>query len=147
MWFCLSLIKDAHAEIYRVAPVIKNQKDIWKGFGILGKEDLQRSFEAREKFSRKDLELGVNLWNAYQNQDFEKLEILSKTESKCFPGLEDVCKAEIEKEDRPKAVLQKIMRNGETIFGAVFQKFNETEGIYGFGDLQVKRIYDQLTKA
>lgn len=147
MWFCLSLLKDAQVEIYRVAPVIKNQKDIWKGFGILGREDLQRSFVAREKFSRKDLELGVNLWNAYQKQEFEKLETLSKTESKCFPGLEDVCKAEIEKEDRPKAVLRKIMENGETNFGAVFQKFNETEGIYGFGDLQVKRIYDQLAKA
>ena len=144
MWFCLWLLKNTRTDIYRVAPIINDEKDIWKGFGILGREDLQKSFEAREKFEKEDIKLGFDLWEAYQDKNFDELKKLSIIESGCFPGLRNVCEAEIEKEIRPKAVLQKIMANGEKDFGKAFQKFNETEGIYGFGDLQVKKIFDEL---
>jgi hypothetical protein len=29
-------------------------------------------------------------------------------------------------------------------FGPVFKEFNKRESIYGFGDLQVKRIFDEI---
>ena len=147
MWFCLDFLKDSKAEIYRVAPIVKDGEDIWKGFGFLKTDELKDSFKQREKFAESDVELGSNLWKAYQKRDFEKLKMLSETDSKCFPYLKAVCNAAIEQEKRPKATLEKIMAEGESGFGKVFQKFNEIEAIYGFGDLQVKKLYDDLTGA
>jgi Holliday junction resolvasome RuvABC DNA-binding subunit len=31
-------------------------------------------------------------------------------------------------------------------FGSIFRAFNERESIYGFGDLQVRRMFDKLTQ-
>ena len=31
-------------------------------------------------------------------------------------------------------------------FGPVFKEFNKRESIYGFGDLQVKRLFNQIKK-
>jgi hypothetical protein len=33
---------------------------------------------------------------------------------------------------------------GTTDFGLIFKEFNKREAIYGFGDLQVKRLLDGL---
>jgi hypothetical protein len=143
MWFCLSLLQDSDTEIYRVEPVLRNSEDLWKGFGGLSESDLQKCFDVRKKLSYEDLKLGANLWKAFQDEDFNELQKLSKTESECSPYLEEVCEAAIEKENRPKETVQKIMADGESDFGKVLRKFNETEGVYGFGDLQVKKIYDE----
>ncbi len=144
MWFCLYLLQDCEAKIYWVEPIVRNSEDIWKGFGGLNKNNLEECFEARKKFSNEELKLGAELWESFQSKDFDKLRNLSPSESKCFPYLKEVCEAAIEKETRPKEVLRKIIADGESDFGKIFSKFNETEGIYGFGDLQVKKIYDEL---
>jgi hypothetical protein len=144
MWFCLYLLEKSEAEIYRVEPIVRNEKDIWNGFGGLSKDDLQKCFDARKKFTREDVKLGADLWKAFQNKDFNHLKNLAQTESKCFPQLEEVCRAAIEKQNRPKEIVRKIISEGERDFGKVFSKFKETEGVYGFGDLQVKRIYDEI---
>lgn len=139
MWFCLSLLKDKNADIFRVAPVVRGENDLWKGFGDLSESDLEKCFKQKIRFSDEDILLGVNLWEAYQNKDFQGLERLSETESDCFPYLEKVCRAAIEMQTRPKERLQEIISEG-TDFREIFQKFRETEGVYGFGDAQVKRI-------
>lgn len=146
MWFCLSLLKNTKAEIYRVQPIVRNENDIWRGFGGLEKEDLQKCFESRTKFSEKDLLHGKDLWEAYRTKDFAKLRELSEYESECFPKLKEVCQAEIEKQDRPQKKLREIISTGETNFGKIFQKFNESERVYGFGDLQVERIYNEIRR-
>jgi hypothetical protein len=143
MWFCLYLLRQTQAEVYRVEPMVRVENDIWRGFGKLSKEDLQKCFAARTKFSEEDLLLGANLWTAYQNKDYAKLVELSRVESKCFPKLK-VCAAEIEKRERPRKTLREIIANGETNFSAIFKRFNDTEGVYGFGDSQVERIYKEI---
>lgn len=146
MWFCLSFLSEAKSDIYIVYPIIKEEKDLWKGFGALNEKDLKISFENRIKLNDEDILLGKHLWEAFQNKDFTTLQKLGKTESESFPKLKEVCKAASEIETRPKKTLQMISAAfGELEFGKVFQKFNETEDIYGFGDLQVKKIYDQIT--
>lgn len=147
MWFCLYLLQNSKAEIYRVKPCFENAEDIWKGFGNLEIKDLPKCFASRKKFSNKDVKLGADLWKAFQNKDFDDLEKLSQTKSECFPHLKEVCQAAIEQQVRPKEVIQKIIADGASDFGKVFRKFHETEGIYGFGDSQVKRIYDEVLSA
>lgn len=144
MWFCLFLLSEKETEIYRVAPAVRSKRDIWKGFGRLEKEDLQKCFRERIKFTGADILLGKDLWKAYQDKDFDQLNQLSRTNSDCFPKLKEVCAAEIEKHTRPKKTLEKIISAGETDFGKIFEQFASVEGVYGFGDAQVKRILQEI---
>jgi hypothetical protein len=146
MWFCLSLLKDKNADVFRVAPIVRTENDLWKGFGGLNESDLEKCFAQRIEFGEEDILLGANLWEAFQNSDAQRLEDLSEVKSDCFPYLKEVCQAAIELQSRPKARLQEIVSRGETEFHKVFEEFNKTEGVYGFGDLQVKRIYDEIAR-
>ena len=140
LWFCLYLLGESSAKIFRVAPVVRNESDLWKGFGDLSAEDLEKCFAERIEFTEKDMQLGADLWKAYQNKDYNKLEKLAENESPCFPHLKDVCRAEIEKSARPVKVLVDIIAEGKTDFTEIFSAFSQKAGVYGFGDAQVKRI-------
>jgi len=144
MWFCLYLLRETKAEIYRVAPIAKTEVDVWKGFGGTNGEDLKNCFARRAKFEKDDRLLGANLWKAYQESDYEKLERLSQTKSECFPHLEEVCRAEIEKSVRPQKVLREIKNRGANEFREIFAEFSLLAGVYGFGDSQVERILQKL---
>lgn len=144
LWFCLSLLKNTKADIFIVYPILKDDDDIWKGFGCLNTDELKQSYERRIKLNLEDILLGLNLWEAFQNRDSDMLSVLGNTKSNGFPTLKEICKAAAEIETRPKKVLSEIISSGITDFGKAFQKFNKTEDIYGFGDLQVKKIFDHL---
>ena len=74
---------------------------------------------------------------------------LSKKQSDCFEYLEGVCQAHIDRFPsdktlgRPDKVVKEIIDTNSTEFQVVFSEFSDREGIYGFGDLQVKNIYDR----
>ena len=144
MWFCLYLLKDTAADIYRVAPVVRSESDKWDGFGQLNPDDLKRCFSERTKFTREDIRLGAELWEAFRNDDREKLLELSKTLSTCFPYLEEVCAAAAEKDTRPREILSDILGTGETGMEKIFPIFKDRAGVYGYGDAQVKRILDAI---
>ena len=144
MWFCLYLLRETKAEIYRVEPVVRNESEVWKGFGRLSAADLQKCFAERTKFETSDIRLGADLWNAYRSGDHQKLKELSTTESECFPYLKEVCEAEIEKDVRPKQILKEISASGLTDFNEIFPAFSARAGVYGYGDSQVKRILREI---
>jgi hypothetical protein len=144
MWFCLWLLRDSRAELYRVAPVAQKKDDVWSGFGNLTRNDLKECFEERLKFTGGDIDLGVELWKSFQNRDYARLKELSTTGSACFPYLKEACEAEIEKEVRPKRVLQELQRDGVDDFNEMFAAFRQRAGVYGYGDAQVKRILDEI---
>jgi hypothetical protein len=150
MWFCLRLLADKSVEIYRVAPVVRDEKDLWSGFGELNADDLKKCFARRVKFTREDARLGEELWKAFCRRDFEKLRALGETESECFPHLSEVCAAAIELETRPKQTLEAIVAaaaaagSGESNFDEIFAAFQKSAGVYGFGDEQVKRLMREI---
>jgi Domain of unknown function (DUF1835) len=146
LWFCLYLLHKSEAKIYRVAPSVRNKKDIWKGFGSMKSDDLEKCFAERNEFAESDILLGANLWKAYQSADYETLEKLSETENKCLPYLKEVCRAEIEKNSRPQKVLREIIAAGKTEFADIFPEFSNLAGIYGFGDSQVKNILSAINR-
>ena len=47
LWFCLSLLTEKEIEIYRVAPVVRNENDLWNGFGGLSEDELEKCFGQR----------------------------------------------------------------------------------------------------
>jgi hypothetical protein len=144
MWFCLSLLEESTADIFRVAPVTLAEADTWDGFGNLTPDDFKKCFDARVKFSRSDIELGARLWSAFRTEDYATLERLSATESPVFPKLREACLAAIEKDSRPKQIVTEIIQNGEADFSVIFKEFRARAGEYGYGDSQVREIWQKL---
>ena len=144
MWFCVWLLRDSRAELFRVAPISQRKDNVWGGFGGLTADQLKECYDERLKFTDRDITLGAELWSAFQSGDHARLKELSRTESACFPYLKEVCEAEIEKETRPKQILDELRQNGLDNFSEIFAAFRERAGVYGFGDTQVKRILGEI---
>ncbi|RYU96044.1 DUF1835 domain-containing protein [Emticicia agri] len=151
-WFVLSLIDSLaiDKEVFMVYPTFLAEADIWKEFGRADGEDLKISFSNKVRFEEEDFQLARELWQAYKNQDLLTLSQLAERKSACFPYLKVACQAHIERFaahgelSRPERVLTAILQKGETDFYKVFSKFSQQEGVYGFGDSQLKPIYDKL---
>jgi hypothetical protein len=144
MWFCMNLLSGSTADIFRVVPVVRADKDMWDGFANLPPDDLNKCYAARERLSVNDIDFGAELWSAYRDANYEDLERLSEIESAAFPKLREVCLAAIEQESRPKEILKAIIDDGVTEFDDVFREFKAKAGVYGFGDAQVRKLWQTL---
>jgi hypothetical protein len=145
-WFTIDrLVRRGCTNVFRVLPQSLTDGN-WEGFGQHSPADLATCFAKRVKFSKGDFTLGANLWRAYREGDHTGLAIYSRSLSPCFPRLEEVCKAEVERKRhaRPQRALQEIMSNGYTSFSDIFHQFSKREGIYGFGDAQVDHMLRNL---
>ena len=145
MWFILSLLaKVPLKNVFRVEPGVR--ESIWSGFGNHDVEQLRKCFENRTRFTFDEVQLGVGLWHAYKTGDLNHLEKLSAQNSKCFPYLREACSAEIDrkKNNRPQQTLRNILNRGKKDFAEIFKEFTAAEGVYGFGDLQVKLMLNQI---
>lgn len=145
MWFCLSLLRETGAAVYRVEPIVLSVEDRWSGFGKLDAADLQKCFGSRTAFTHEDIALGAELWNAFRTNDHSRLRELSVSDSARLPYLAEVCEAASDKDTRPAEILAEIEFEGNTEFDDIFAAFTRRAGVYGFGDLQVKRILDQMS--
>jgi hypothetical protein len=144
MWFCLYILRETKAEVYRVAPSVRADGDIWKGFGGLGADLLRKCHTDRQKLEREDISLGSELWQAHRTGNGDRLRSLSTTPVIGFPFLKEVCEAEVVKAFRPKEILREIIDGGLSDFQEVFQAFSDRAGVYGYGDSQVKQILATL---
>ncbi len=144
MWFCLSLLIKTGATTYRVEPSVLNKNDRWQGFGSFDATALKKCFKSRVRFTVDDLKLGVDLWNAYRKDGRERLKKLSTAESVCFPFLKEVCGAAIKRDSDPQRILTEVIAEGKSEFHEIFAEFSSRAGVYGFGDLQVQRMIDQI---
>jgi hypothetical protein len=151
LWFILNLISDSpRIKIFRVFPPETIPENRWKGFGGASTAALEQAYEARVPFTSSDLKLGKNLWEAYRLGDGAQLAALSKSESPCFRHLEEVCQAQLDRisadpsQRRPEKQILELLAKGITDFDTLFSQFSEREGIYGFGDLQVRELFDYL---
>ncbi|MEO1259529.1 MAG: hypothetical protein AAFZ15_12060 [Bacteroidota bacterium] len=83
--------------------------------------------------------------------DFAQLKELSFLDLDNFPFLPQVIQAHLErfpiknKKGKPERIILQIMEELNTVeFGKIFLEFSKRAGIYGFGDLQVKRIFETV---
>jgi len=154
MWFVISIIHSLpiRKKVYAVytSHLDRNNKQFWNGFGQATSSQLKICFAGRIRLNDNDLQFGNHLWAAYKREDLEELFRLAKNPSPAFPYLQDVVKAHIErfpkdgKEGRPERVLKEITKNISTDFHQVFTEFWSRESIYGFGDTQLKGLYDKV---
>ena len=152
LWYIISLLNDLEKEkaIYLVYPTYLRGDDIWNDFGNASPADLTGCYNRRMRVNSIGISLGKDLWTAYKNSDFAWLEELSKTDSPYFPHLREICQAHLERfptnggKGRPEKAVEQLIEEGASDFNTVFNKFSQREGIYGFGDLQVKQIFENV---
>lgn len=154
MWFVISIINSLSVQkkVYAVytSYLDRNDKLFWNGFGPANSSQLQDCFADRILLSDADLKLGQELWTAYKDNNFEELIRLAETRSPAFPYLQEVVRAHIDRfpkdgtNGRPERVIEYITKNISTDFHKVFKEFWNRESIYGFGDTQLKSLYDKV---
>ena len=148
-WFAIHTLVHLGNDIsvFLVSPI----KDSWMGFGKLSFEELLQSFENKKELTKVDQKSIAELWLAFQKSDWEVLRSNAKNLSSKINQIGEVVEAHIErfpvdkKYGRPEESIQKIMTSLDNpSFSNVFRAFSQTEGIYGFGDMQVKRIMNRM---
>lgn len=144
LWFCLWLLDQTEATVFRVHPVVLSEEDRWLGFGKLDAADLKLCFDARVELSREDISLGAALWNAFRSGDNAELIALSKNTSPAFPYLGEVVQAAVVRDSRPAEILAELGAGADTDLGEIFPEFSRRAGVYGLGDLQVQKLLDQM---
>ena len=152
MWYLLSLLYHLpiKKQVFVIYPSYLQGDDIWKEFGPATSQDMVACFGNRIRLNGADLQFGDKLWTAFKNGNLAALEQLSGQHPHAFPYLEEVCKAHIDRfpkggeKGRPERVVAELVEGGTTDFPSVYRAFFKREGIYGFGDSQVKQLYDKV---
>jgi len=142
LWFCLSLLANTEAAVYRVEPIYRTMEDRWEGFGGATGDDMRRCFDSRIRLTEEDVELGLRLWNAFRSNDSTELMRLSDEVSPAFPYLNELCEAAAVRDSEPKRIADEIRQEGSENFADIFAAFRRRAGIYGFGDSQLKRVLE-----
>jgi len=154
MWFVTSIINSLSIKkkVYAVYTfhLDRTSKQFWNGFGPANSSELAICFAKRIYFNDFDLQLGQDLWTAYKRGSLEELICLANNQSSAFPYLQEVVKAHVDRfpkdgtKGRPEKVIEDITKNVSTDFHKVFREFWNRESIYGFGDIQLKHLYDKV---
>jgi hypothetical protein len=146
-WFCINLLNQSNKNnsIFLIIP----KKHSQFGFGGLDKSELVSIYE--NKLLLTDLDQLANLWELYQNHNLEQLLKTARELENKYPFILIAVKAHIQRIPtkgnlgRPRESLIQIMKELKSEdFGLVFKEFNKRESIYGFGDLQVKRLFNEI---
>jgi len=147
LWFCIHLLRNKAVKLCLVRP---NQLSPY-GFGAYSTEELVLLFSQRSKIL--SIELWNRLWNSYESQSIETLFWIAGQLVE-YPFLFEAAKAHADRLvvgvtwGRPQQTLIKIMEElGTDEFGPIFQEFTKREPIYGFGDLQVHRLYQEVIES
>ncbi|MFL6375680.1 MAG: hypothetical protein ACJ73D_13515 [Pyrinomonadaceae bacterium] len=145
MWFCLSLLNDARATVYRVEPFGRALEERWDGFGGFTADDMRAAHALRTLLSAEHVTLGGELWEAYRQRDHAKLkELAARCDTDCFPYLTEVVAAVAEEDIYPLEVLKEIRSRGVTDFNSIFAEFKKGAGVYGYGDTQVQKLLEKI---
>jgi hypothetical protein len=143
-WFCLHLLRDSRAKIYRVAPAVRDEDTKWKGFGRLTANELLACYKERVQLSADDLARGSELWQAFKSGDTEKIRSLGEYGSPAFPYLNELTEAAASMPYGPKQILRQIFDSGESDLISIFPQFSERAGVYGLGDAQVGKFLEEM---
>jgi len=148
-WFTAFLLleKSEDLKIYLIRP--PNHTPY--GFGALNQDELTSAYEARTPLLKMhDL---AQLWTYYQQNELDKLLEKAKVFEDEFPFIENAVKAHLDRIPgekslgRPEQTLKDILNELENpSFAVIFKEFSKRESIYGFGDLQVKRLLDGISE-
>lgn len=146
-WFLCHYLhqKGGHNQLFLVRPPEHTRY----GFGGLNSEELRHLLD--HKLALLDLELLAELWPAYQQDELDQLKNIALRLKSKYPFILDAVQAHLDRiptetsQGKPIRVLKDIIRDlGTDDFEKIFQEFTKRAPIYGFGDVQVKKLYDKI---
>lgn len=147
LWFVCWLLRENVTEP-RVR-LVRPEFHTMHGFGGLDQQELRRAFE--EAVRLHDIGVFAQLWEAYAQGNPQELLDRARAMETEYPFVLPAVNAHCDRipslgdPGRPIRVLRQIMDELQTReFGRVFGEFCRREPVYGFGDLQVKRLLDAL---
>ncbi len=147
LWFVVNLLFNYvnDCKVFLIRPKVHTPY----GFGGLNNAELRQAF--KEKVLLKETVQIASLWEAYKENNLEELLRIAEKLKSPYPFILEAVeahRARIPKENnlgRPKQTLLEIMQElGTDEFEQVFREFIKREYIYGFGDLQVKRLINEI---
>ena len=148
-WFIINLISQNYQgqTVFLIRPKINSEYS----FGSMNKQELVAAFQNRIKIELLEIKALSQLWNLYRQNDIEEMIKIARRLNDKFPFLEPAINAHKERfphnerPGRPSQSLIDIMTEfGSHDFRRVFREFCKLESIYGFGDLQVRRLFDDI---
>lgn len=149
LWFVCFLISN-HKTIENLY-LVRPEDNLEYGFGGLSTEGLVKAHQERTFLSQEELAIFASLWSLYQQGKHQLIMEKAQSLFSKFPFLKDTIQANADRfpennePGRPEKTLLQIMEESDSKeFGPVFREFHHRESIYGFGDLQVKRMFDTL---
>lgn len=146
LWFVAHLLKEF--KIINPMFIVRPLKGNEYNFGKMNADELRSSFYNRTEIKLDILNELQKLWHAYQQNDTTKMLGIAQTLHPLFPFIGPAVYAQIAKYlGMPKKALKKIIIDLNTKeFTPIFKEFCKREAIYGFGDTQVKRMFDEIMK-
>jgi len=140
LWFLISKIKKVE-ELFVVSPPGAPEEQRFAGWSILSTAELRECHVQRTRIGAEDRQLASSLWNAFASRDGDGLRELSGHKSEAFKFLPEVATAASTIDFRPAEIVRGIKGECNGNFKRGFQLFREREPVYGFGDLQVLRLW------
>lgn len=129
--------------------LVRSQKHSRYSFGSLSNFELISCYKNRILLC--DTDQIAALWKLYKKNDIEQLLKYAEDLEFEFPFILEAVHAHrdrISNEgilDRPSRTILQIISDLETDeFDIVFNEFRERESIYGFGDVQVRKLFDKV---
>ncbi len=148
-WFSVFLLTLDHKNhnIFLVRPNAGNEYN----FGRMSEIELTKAFKERFVLNTDEIDSIAGLWKSYQINDRKELMKKGMILKNKLPFILPAIEAHIARfpEDgstgRPVHSLNQIILDLNTIdFEPVFNEFCKRETIYGFSDLQVKKMLDEI---
>lgn len=151
LWFVVhylyQLIKERNLYPFLVLPTHER----WTGFGEMDEAELNKAYDLKLVLYAKDLKFFADMWSAYRDHQLEEMKQLAYLNSTRYSYITDVVDAHIARypdngePGKPYQLTKQIIEELESQkFGEVFQEFCRRAGIYGFGDLQFRKIFNQV---
>lgn len=146
-WFVCYLLNQftENCKTYLIRPEVHSPY----GFAALNQHELEQIFEKGKRID--NLDKLASLWSSYKKGDLDQLVNIGEGLRTEFPFISDAIQAHLDRvpthdnPGRPTLALREIMKELDTVeFAPVFKEFNQRESIYGFGDLQVKRLFEEI---
>jgi len=143
LWFCLYILHE-HSSLNQVFLVKPDQRSPYS-FSFYNNQQLEDLYAEHQTIA--DLAPWSDLWKAFQNKDWLALKKLGASLNPQYSFLMPAIKAQLERLEsetsygRPLDKVMELVAEGKS-FPEVFRSIYKSEAIYGFGDLQVKRLYD-----
>ncbi|PZX57714.1 uncharacterized protein DUF1835 [Algoriphagus ratkowskyi] len=147
LWFVVDLLKSHKGQLYLISPTT----DLIEGFGGMKEPQLEEAYRNAKALTQNERHVLVDMWDIYQRKDVSEGITLSKQVLPEIPFLYPAVLAWKESIPhgeylgKPKEALKEIAAQlGTDDFGKIFRAFHVKYAIYGYGDLQVRRLWEEI---